>query len=288
MQRRILGMKDDNGARAASGSRELGMMEGKGFYNKHSRPQHSAVAFGLPLLERAVEAVPLPEPGEVFRIADYGVAQGYNSMEPVRTVIDVLRRRASGDLAISVFHTDLATDDFDSLFELLSSPDSYLQGTSNVFAYAAGESFYEQLFPASQIHLGWNAIAVHWLSRVPVTIPDHIWSNRTKGAVKEAFARQSEQDWRTFLDHRAHELRPGGRLVVLEGASDEHGNSGAEGLLDMANSALRDHRVFRRVAAREGRGRPGHSKMRLARGTPANRQKTRRPRTELVHLTAES
>jgi hypothetical protein len=48
---------------AASGA--LAVMEGKGFYNTHSRPQRGAVAFGLPLLEHAVGAVPLPDPGGV-------------------------------------------------------------------------------------------------------------------------------------------------------------------------------------------------------------------------------
>src|SRR5215210_7491031 len=59
-------------------------------------------------------------------------------MEPMRTVIDGVRRRASDDLAVCVFHTDLPTNDFDPLFMLLASPDSYLEGTSNVFAYAGG------------------------------------------------------------------------------------------------------------------------------------------------------
>jgi hypothetical protein len=58
--------------------------------------------------------------------------------------------------------------------------------------------------------------------------------------VKEAFARQSEGDWQAFLDHRSHELRRGGRLVVLGGASDNEGASGAEGLMDMANAALQE------------------------------------------------
>src|SRR5215203_2115707 len=167
---------------AASG--DLGVMEGKGFYNRHSRPQRGAVAFGLPLLEHAIGAVPLPDPGEVLQVADYGVAGGNNSMEPMRTIIDGVRRRSSEDLAVSVFHTDLPTNDFDTLFTLLASPDSYLQGTSNVFAYAWGKSFYERLFPASHLHIGWNAIAIHWLSRVPATIPDHIWSNRATGTVR--------------------------------------------------------------------------------------------------------
>jgi hypothetical protein len=224
----------------AAASGDLGVMEGKGFYNRHSRPQRGAVAFGLPLLEHAVGAVPLPDPGMVLQVADYGVAGGNNSMEPMRTIIDGARHRSSEDLAVSVFHTDLPTNDFDTLFTLLASPDSYLQGTSNVFAYAGGKSFYERLFPDSHIHIGWNAIAIHWLSRVPATIPDHIWSNRAAGTVKEAFARQSEGDWQAFLNHRSHELRPGGRLVVLGGASDDEGNSGAEGLMDMANAALQE------------------------------------------------
>jgi len=137
---------------ASSG--DLGVMEGKGFYNRHSRPQRGAVAFGLPLLERAVGAVSLPDSGEVLQVADYGVAGGNNSMEPMRTIIDGARRRSSEDLAVSVFHTDLPTNDFDTLFTLLASPDSYLQGTSNAFAYAGGKSFYERLFPDSHIHIG--------------------------------------------------------------------------------------------------------------------------------------
>jgi hypothetical protein len=159
-------------------------------------------------------------------------------MEPMRTVIDGIRHRTSDGLAVSVFHTDLPTNDFDPLFTLLASSESYLQGTSNVFASVGGKSFYEQLFPDSHSYIGWNAIAFHWLSRVPATIPDHIWSNRATGTVKEAFAQQSEQDWQAFLDHRAHELRPGGRLVVLGGASDDEGRSGVEGLMDLANAPL--------------------------------------------------
>jgi hypothetical protein len=226
--------------KAAGASGDLGVMEGKGFYNRHSKPQRGAVSFGLPLLEHAVGAVPLPDAGGVLQVADYGVAGGNNSMEPMRTIIDGVRQRSSEDLAVSVFHTDLPTNDFDPLFTLLASPASYLQGTSDVFAYAGGKSFYERLFPDSHLHIGWNAIAIHWLSRVPATIPDHIWSNRAAGTAKEAFARQSEGDWQAFLCHRSHELRPGGRLVVLGGASDDEGASGAEGLMDMANAALQE------------------------------------------------
>jgi hypothetical protein len=78
-KRRMSGMTEKKSAKTASHSQDLSVMEGKGFYNKRSKSQQSAVAFGLPLLERTVEAVPLPDPGEVFQIADYGVAGGANS-----------------------------------------------------------------------------------------------------------------------------------------------------------------------------------------------------------------
>ena len=148
-------------------SRALGVMEGKGYYNLHSRPQHDAVAFGLPLAERAAAAVSLPTAGGVLTIADYGVAGGHNSMEPVGAMISAVRARPSAGGAVSVVHTDLSTNDFDPLFTLLASPDSYLAGRPDVFAYVAGGSFYRQLLPAATVHLGWSAIAVHWLSSVP-------------------------------------------------------------------------------------------------------------------------
>ncbi len=146
----------------------------------------------------------------------------------------------STNFPIAVVHTDIPTNDFDPLFKLLASPNSYLNGVTNVFAYAAGKSFYEQLFPDAQVSLGWNAIAVHWLSAIPTTIPNHIWSNFATGAVKAAFAAQSRADWENFLTHRGQELVPGGRLVVLGGASDDDGKSDAEGLMNMTNSALQE------------------------------------------------
>jgi hypothetical protein len=41
-------MSEDRTEKFASGSRSLGMMEGKGSYNKYQKPQHSATEFGHP------------------------------------------------------------------------------------------------------------------------------------------------------------------------------------------------------------------------------------------------
>ncbi len=172
----------------------------------------------------------------------------------MRLAIGLLRRRLPETTAISVVHTDIPADDFSALFTLIeTSPDSYLRTAANVFPFAAGRSFYQQIFPAASVSLGWSAIAVHWLSAAPASIDGHIWSPRADPPTLAAFARQSARDWREFLRHRATEMRPGARLVVIGGASDPCGASGADGLMDMANAALRDLVADGRLSADEYR-----------------------------------
>jgi hypothetical protein len=60
------------------------------------------------------------------------------------------------------------------------------------------------------------------------------------GASRDAFARQSADDWRAFLNARAVELRPGAQLVIVGGAALDDGSSGAEALMDALDAALRD------------------------------------------------
>ena len=222
-------------------------MESGGYYNAHSRPQGSASELGIPLLERAAREVPLD--GPALQIADLGSSQGKNSMLPMRAAIAAVRAR-SADLTIAITHTDLASNDFTALFELLqSSPLSYLSGATNVYAYAAGSSFYGRLFPADTLHLGWNSIAVHWLSAVPCAIPNHIWSPYAQGEVRDAFRARAAQDWNTFLEARSAELRNAAELVVVASSADDKGFAGAEGLMNVANEELLAMVRRRRIGA---------------------------------------
>lgn len=211
-------------------------MEGGGYYNAHSRPQGSASELGIPLLERAAQEIPLT--ASPAGVADLGSSQGKNSMLPMRACIAALRTR-SAELPIAITHTDLASNDFDALFDLLaSSPESYLNGAREVYAFASGASFYGRLFPAQTLDLGWNSIAVHWLSAVPCSIPNHIWSPYAQGAVRDAFRKRAADDWQAFLTARAAEFRSGGQLVVVASSADDRGFAGAEGLMNMANEEL--------------------------------------------------
>jgi SAM dependent carboxyl methyltransferase len=211
-------------------------MEGHGYYTSHSQAQQAYGELGIEWLEQAAAEVTPPTEPLPFVISDMGAAGGGNSLEPMRRA---LAARQGGGAAL-VVHTDIPSNDFSSLFELVAdSPATYL-GDAGVFALAEGRSFYESLFPPDFLSLGWSSIAVHWLSDVPQPIPEHIYSSFAEGERGDALRARSAADWRNFLAARAVELRQSGRLVVVGGAALDDGSSGAEGLMDMANVALQE------------------------------------------------
>jgi hypothetical protein len=144
--------------------------------------------------------------------------------------------------AVSVVHTDLPTSDFNALFlTLANDPDSYARGKPDVFPSAVGRSFYEQILPSRTVTLGWTSWAVQWLSRIPGPIPDHVQiACSSDPAAHAAYAAQADADWRSFLTHRAQELRAGGQLVVLTMALTDDGDFGYRTVLAAMYGALTD------------------------------------------------
>jgi hypothetical protein len=63
---------------------------------------------------------------------------------------------------------------------------------------------------------------------------------RATGNVHDTWAKQAKADWNAFLQYRAIEMQPSAQLVVIASGADAQGNSGAEGLIDLANSVLQD------------------------------------------------
>ena len=222
------------------GDTARGVMEGGGFYAAHSHPQHGAASFGLPMLERACSETALPPAGSPIVVADMGAAQGRNELEPLSLAVGGLARRRARDTPILVVHTDLPANDFGSLFALVEGdPGSYLRVADDVYPYVAGRSFYGRLFPDDHLTLGWTAIAVHWLSRVPADLPDTVYPEFARGEAADAFREQSRLDWHEFLACRGRELRPGGQLVVVGGAAATDGSSGAEPLMGSLSEEAR-------------------------------------------------
>jgi hypothetical protein len=216
-----------------------GVTEARGSYNRHAATQAAGGALGLPLLEKAVQALPLDGGDGPIVIADYGSSQGRNSLAPMRTAIAALRQRAPQPRPICVVHVDVAENDFSTLFDVLdTAPDSYISGDPDVFPSAVGRSFYRSVLPPDHVHLAWSSYAAVWLSRAPARIPDHFWIPSSTGAVRAAFERQGADDWEAFLRLRERELRVGGRLVVTLPTPPDDGISQIHQGMNHANSLL--------------------------------------------------
>jgi hypothetical protein len=214
-------------------------MEAKGAYNKHAKLQAGGSVSALPHWENAVRSTLLDEGDQPIVIADYGSSQGKNSLAPMQIAIEILRSRMGRERPILVCHVDLAVNDFNALFALLEEdPDCYSRSEPNVFSCAVGKSFYEEVLPRNYVHFGWSSYSAQWISRIPTRLPGHIFVPCSSGAARAEFERQGAEDWETFLTHRANELHPGGRLVVVVPGSNEDGSSGFENIMNHANAVL--------------------------------------------------
>ena len=238
-----------------------------GVYDRNSRIQSDGLIPGVELLRQAADRVTLPDPAQTVVIADYGCSTGHNSLLPISTAIEALRRRS--DEQIMVVHTDLPDNDFSTLFHTLADdPDTYLSHR-NVYPMSIGCSFYQQLLPAGSVTLGWSSWSVAWLSAAPAAIPDHVHAGLSgDAAVRGAYARQSERDWENSLTARSAELRPGARLVLVVPAADAERNAGYEPMFDAAWASLtglvREGVITSEEAAAMGMPHYGRSEAELA------------------------
>jgi hypothetical protein len=214
--------------------------EDSGSYTAASRLQAAGLRPAMALYEQAAATVPLPAAPYPIVLADYGAANGHNSLLPIGAAIAVLRRRTRPEHSILVAHTDLPDNDFTAMFRTLADdPDSYLRKDPAAFASAVGRSFYSQILPSNSVHLGWSAWAVQWLSRIPAPVPDHIQPAYSADAsVRAAYARQAANDWHEFIAFRGRELSPGGRLVVMTMALDDQGEFGFRPVMAAIMAAL--------------------------------------------------
>ena len=213
-------------------------------YSEASRLRAAGLATATTAFERAAEQVGLPRAPQPIVIADYGAANGHNSLKPLSAAIAVLRRRTRHDHAILVAHTDVARNDFTALFDTVGDdPESYLHLDGATFTSAIGRSFYDQIVPSKTVNLGWTSWATQWLSRTPREVPDHVHASCSNDdGVRSAYADQAALDWHNFVAFRGRELAPGGRLVALTLAADEgaDGEAGFTALLDAVVGGLNE------------------------------------------------
>ncbi len=213
-------------------------MKGGGYYSQVTRGAKDVIDNASGMLRDAVAALPQPAPGRPLQIADYGAADGGTSKKAIRDTVAGLRQRFP-DRQILVTYTDLASNDFSTLFKSMQGLDghaehTYLTEFDGVFVHACGIGFHNQLLPDATLDIGFSATAMHYVSEKPCEIPNHVHMVGASGAVLDAYVRRAAKDWENILLARARELAPGGRLVFMNFGKDEEGRYlGATGGVNM-------------------------------------------------------
>ena len=179
-----------------------------------------------PMVLEALDGMTL-DPATPFCFADIGCADGGSSLTLVRDCIAKVRETSPAQ-QVNVVYTDQPRNNYNALFAILHGlaegpAPSYLEEFSGVFASAAGTSFYRQMVADNSLDLGFSSTAMHWLSRKPCDISDHVQAIGASGDELAEFARQGHADWRTILLNRAKELKPGGALMLVNFCRDEAG-----------------------------------------------------------------
>ena len=192
-----------------------------GGYSLATRGAKHVIDHALPRMRAAIEALPLAE-HRPFVMSDMGTADGGTSLSMVADALGIARARQPAR-SLWMVYSDQQGNDYNALAGNVYGEASPLSAIADCHVTMSATSFYRQILPAGSLDLGFSATAMHWLSRKPADISDHIHMTGASGLELAAFRDQGHRDWRTILLHRATELAPGGRLVLVNFGKDEEG-----------------------------------------------------------------
>lgn len=218
-------------------------MLGRGFYDRHSAPQRASIERVLPWLDDAIAAMQLAGETPTIGVADFGCSEGRNSIIALNTAVAALRNRTARP--IQTIHSDLPSNDYARLFEMLRPNGRSVFDFAETYSAVVVGSFYDQLLPPRSLHVATTFNSLGYLSRRPIDrLANHVVANGPStpdagGSVSDneraAFLAQIEADMERFLTARAAELVPGGLLLMqCFGAGEVRRNC------DRVNDALND------------------------------------------------
>ena len=212
-------------------------MLGDGFYSRVSLGPKAVIDNCRSLVFEALNQIDTNETKRPLTIADYGSADGGTSLDLIGSVVRRAREWHS-ERSLSVVYTDLPGADFGTLFrhvnnEIDGKP-GYLHNLDDVHVFCSGLSFYKQILPTGSVDLAFSASAMHYLSRMPAIINDHVHAVGATEYEQREYRAVAIEDWKRMLLQRSRELTLDGRLVMANFCVDEHGhylgNTGGQNL----------------------------------------------------------
>lgn len=219
-------------------------MKGEGFYDRHSAPQGAAIQMLAEWMAEAATTVALPPAPRPVVLVDFGSSEGRNAIAVMRAAAATIRQRTAQP--IQTIYSDLPSNNFNQLFANLNDPALISGFPTEVYPGAAPGSFYRALLPPGTVQLATCFNSILWMDRLPaVSVPDFVSYRRplrgltVAPEVEAAFTCQAATDLENFLQARAREMTPGGKLLVASpGDTEQH--RCCDGCYDSLNDACLD------------------------------------------------
>ncbi|KAL5101254.1 hypothetical protein RYX36_005581 [Vicia faba] len=215
------------------------MKKGKGeaSYANNSQAQAIHAESMIHFLRETLDQVKLGsgDDDKAFVVADLGCSSGSNAINMMNVIINHIIKRyeaiGCNPPEFSAFFSDLPSNDFNSLFQLLPP---HAEGVSmeeclatekerSYFVAGVPGSFYRRLFPARTVDVFHSAFSLHWLSKVPDCVVDESSIEYNKGkvfihganeATANAYKSQFKADLANFLSARSVEMKKGGSMFL--------------------------------------------------------------------------
>ncbi|XAR72183.1 Loganate O-methyltransferase [Bertholletia excelsa] len=166
-----------------------------------------------------------------IQIAGLGSLSGPYAISVMEIIIEAIQNKylfqdvpPNNIPEFQVFFSDLAVNDFNTLF-------TTLPGGKNYFSAGVPGSLYGRLFPKCSLQLVYCSYALRWLSELPEELLDvgsPAWNKgriHYTGASKEvasAYSLQFSKDMANFLNARAEEIVGGGLIILTMPVLPEH------------------------------------------------------------------
>ncbi|KAL7120797.1 hypothetical protein ACP275_02G144600 [Erythranthe tilingii] len=199
--------------------------DGETSYANNSAFQKVVITKTWPALDETLKEMFIKtdeyEFSKCMKIADLGCSSGPNTLLVISHIIEQLSKQEHAPREIQVFLNDLPDNDFNNLFKLMSTNTNTNTKNNNIecYIYGAPGSFYGRLFPNNNLHFAYSSTSFHWLSQIPQGLEKNTKENiyiatTSPPHVFEAYSKQFERDFTTFLKLRGEEIRGGGRMVL--------------------------------------------------------------------------
>ena len=199
-------------------------MRSSGYYSEKTIGAKIAIDATKKLMINAIREIPKIQ---ILRMADFGSADGGTSQEMWFNLIKNIRK-ANDFRQIEIIYTDLASNDFSTLFKNMQGMHgnpkiSFQKKFSNIFVHGCGTGFHQQLMSNNSLSLGFSATAMHYVSEKPCQINNHVHMVGANISERLKFEKQALKDWESILLSRSKELVKGGRFICLNFGIDESG-----------------------------------------------------------------